>query len=136
MNSKSPARPSHSGRPMTVRTTENIAAVKESVLRDPKKSVRRRSQELRLKRQSLLNILRKDLNLFPYRIQMKQTLSPADIVKRVDMCRWFIEQLDVNPAFLDNVWFSDEAHFLLSGHVSSKNNVFWGRFGWFLVFYV
>ena len=42
------------------------------------------------------------------------------------MCRWFIEQLDVNPAFLDSVWFSDEAHFLLSGHVNSKNNVFWG----------
>ena len=27
--------------------------------------------------------------------------------------------------FLDNVWFSDEAHFLLSGHVNSKN-IFWG----------
>ena len=25
-----------------------------------------------------------------------------------------------------NVWFSDEAHFLLSGHVNSKNNIFWG----------
>ena len=24
------------------------------------------------------------------------------------------------------VWFSDEAHFLLSGHVNSKNNNFWG----------
>jgi len=29
------------------------------------------------------------------------------------------------PDFLDNVWFSDEAHFLLSGHVNSKNNIFW-----------
>ena len=27
---------------------------------------------------------------------------------------------------IDNVWFSDEAHFLLSGHVYSKNNIFWG----------
>jgi len=26
-----------------------------------------------------------------------------------------------------SVWFSDEAHFLLSGHVNSKNNIFWGR---------
>jgi len=23
-------------------------------------------------------------------------------------------------------WFSDEAHFLLSGHVNTKNNIFWG----------
>ena len=30
------------------------------------------------------------------------------------------------PDFLDNVWFSDESHFLLSGHVNSKNTIFWG----------
>ena len=23
-------------------------------------------------------------------------------------------------------WFLDEAHFLLSGHMNSKNNIFWG----------
>ena len=75
LNSKSPARPNYSGRPMTVRTTENMATLKVSVLRDPKKSVRRRSQELHLNRQSLLNIIRKDLNLFPQKIQIKQTLT-------------------------------------------------------------
>jgi len=31
------------------------------------------------------------------------------------------------PDFLDNIWVSDEAHFLLSGHMNSKNNIFWGR---------
>ena len=30
------------------------------------------------------------------------------------------------PDFLDNLWFSDEAHFLLSGNVNSKNNIFGG----------
>jgi len=30
------------------------------------------------------------------------------------------------PDFHDNVWFSDEAHFLLSGLVNSKKNTFWG----------
>ena len=29
------------------------------------------------------------------------------------------------PDFLDNVWFLDEARFLLSGHINSKNNIFW-----------
>ena len=29
------------------------------------------------------------------------------------------------PCF-DHVWFSDEANFPLSGHVNSKNNVYWG----------
>ena len=27
---------------------------------------------------------------------------------------------------MDNVWLFDEAHFFLSGHVNSKNNIFWG----------
>ena len=46
--------------------------------------------------------------------------------KRVSMCQWFCDKIDDVPDFLDNVWFSDEAHFLLSGHVNSKNNSFWG----------
>ena len=46
--------------------------------------------------------------------------------KRVIMCQWFCDKTDAVPNFLDNVWCSDEAHFLLSGHVNSKNNIFWG----------
>ena len=30
-----------------------------------------------------------------------------------------------NKEFLNNLWFSGEAHFLLNGHVNSKNWVFW-----------
>ena len=42
------------------------------------------------------------------------------------MCQWFCDKIDAVPDFLDNVWFSNEAHFLLSGHVNFKNNIFWG----------
>ena len=37
------------------------------------------------------------------------------------MAQWFLE----HPAVLDRLWFSDEAHFRLSGHVS-RNAVHWG----------
>jgi len=47
------------------------------------------------------------------------------MMKRVIMCQWYCDKIDTVPDFLDNVWFSDEAHFLLSGHVNSKNNIFW-----------
>ena len=33
--------------------------------------------------------------------------------------------IDDDEEFLNDVWFSDEAYFLLNGHVSSKNLVFW-----------
>ena len=48
------------------------------------------------------------------------------MAKRVEMCKWFESKIEENPDFLQNVWFSDEAHFSLSGHVNSKNSVFWG----------
>ena len=30
------------------------------------------------------------------------------------------------PDFLDNVWLTEKAHFLFSGHLNSENNIFWG----------
>ena len=116
----------YSGRKKSARTEENIAAVRNSVGRSPKKSVRRRSQELRMTRESLRRVLMSDLHLYAYKIQIKQQLTDADKEKRVTMCEWFCNVLENDKNFLENVWFSDEAHFLLSGHVSSKNNVFWG----------
>ena len=98
----------------------------ETLVRSPSKSVRRRSQELGINRESVRRILIADLNLYPYRIQIKQKLTLDDMRKRVIMCQWFCDKIDAVPDFLDNVWFSDEAHFLLSGHVNSKNNIFWG----------
>lgn len=40
------------------------------------------------------------------------------------MCQWVCDNIDDVPDFLDKIWFSDEAHFLLSGHVNSENNIF------------
>ena len=42
------------------------------------------------------------------------------------MCCWFRNSVDENPDYLDDLGFLDEAHFLLSGHVNSKNNIFCG----------
>ena len=126
LNRKDPDRQSHSGRPKSSRSPHNVAAVRESVVRSPSKSVRRRSQELGIARESVRRILITDLQLYPYRIQIKQKLTPDDMKKRVTMCQWFCDKIDHVPDFLDDVWFSDEAHFLLSGHVNSKNSIFWG----------
>ena len=126
LNAKDKNRQSHSGRPKSSRTQDNVAAVRDSVVRSPRKSVRRRSQELGINRESVRRILISDLHLYPYRIQIKHKLTADDMRKRVTMCQWFSDKIDDEPDFLDNMWFSDEAHFLLSGHVNSKNNIFWG----------
>ena len=115
---------SRSGRKLTARSPENVDAVRDSVGWRPKKSLRRCSQELGPSRSSVHRILKNDLQLYPYRIQIKQTLTQNDMAKRVEMCQWFESKIEENPEFLQNVWFSDEAHFSLSGHVNSKNSVF------------
>ena len=125
LNRKDTNRHSHSGRPKSSRTPHNVAALSDSVAHSPSKSVRRRSQELGINRESVRRILIADLHMYPYRMQIKQKLTPEDIRKRVTMCQWFCDKIDAVPDFLDNVLFSDEAHFLLSGHMNSKNNIFW-----------
>ena len=111
---------------VSARTERNINEVRKSVVRSPKKSFRRRSQELGISRESLRRVLKSDLLLYPYTIQIKQRLTEPDMEKRVAMCEWICDTIEDNPDFLNHIWFSDQAHFLLSGHVYCKSNVYWG----------
>lgn len=110
---------------MTVRTPENVNPVRESVGRNPKKSIQRCSQGLGISCSTLRRILLKDFQLYPYRIQNKHQLIAADMRKPVVLYQWFDEKFKEDPDFLETVWFSDEAHFLLSSHVNRRNSVLW-----------
>ena len=103
-----------------------IAAVAESVREDPSQSITRRSQELEISRTSLWRILRKDLSLYPYKIQLTQELKPQDHARRRTFADWVLERQEIDPNFCDKVIFSDEAHFLLSGSVNKQNCRIWG----------
>ena len=52
-------------------------------------------------------------------------VTRGDKIKRVAMCQWFQDKIELSPNFLNDIWFSYEAHFL-SGRVNSKNSIFWG----------
>ena len=93
----------YSGRKKSARTEENIAAVRNSVGRSPKTSVRRRSQELGMTRESLRRVLTFDLHLYAYKIQIKQQLTDADKEKRLTMCEWFYNVLENDENFLERL---------------------------------
>ena len=114
------------GRLKTVRTAENIERVRLSVLQSPKTSSRRRSKQLGLSDTSLRTILKDDLNLYPYKIQIRQLLSDVDRESRVQMCNWFNDRLSADEHWLDDVWFTHEAHFHLNGVVNRQNYRYWG----------
>ena len=113
------------GRKLTARSPENVEAVRDYVEQSPKKSLQRCSQELGLSRSSVHRILKNDLQLYPYRIQINQTLTQNGMPKPVKMCQWFESRIEENPDFLQNVRFSDEAHFSPSDHLNNRNCVFW-----------
>jgi len=75
----------------------------ETVVHSPSKSVRRRSQELGINRESVRRILIADLHMYPYRVQIKQKLMPDDMRKRVIMCQWFCDKINAVPD-LWQVW--------------------------------
>ena len=68
--------------PRPARSEENIAAVAESVHEDRGESIRRRSQQLGLTYGTTWRILRRDLKLKAYKIQLVQELKPLDLPNR------------------------------------------------------
>ncbi|XP_028027786.1 uncharacterized protein LOC114241201 [Bombyx mandarina] len=111
------------GRPRSIRTEENVSEVAVSVRRDPQQSSRKRSAELAISRSSLRRILTKDLKLHPYKLQLVQELKPNDHHLR----RAFAETMLERFQSLNNILFSDEAHFHLSGFVNKQNCLYWAE---------
>ncbi|KAL4125925.1 hypothetical protein QTP88_010162 [Uroleucon formosanum] len=108
------------------RTNENIAVVNDSVIVSPSKSIRRRSQQLGIGISSLQRILKNDLHLHAYKIQLTQELKPADHTKRREFVNWILtNQRPID--FVKKIIFSDEAHFHLSGYVNKQNCRIWGN---------
>lgn len=115
-----------SGRPRSARSEENIAAVSASVADSPSTSIRHRGQELGIARSSLHRILRIDLHLHPYKIQLRQFIDADDHKDRRTFANWALERLDADPNFFRKIIFSDEANFHLDGYVNKQNCRIWG----------
>ena len=124
LNRKDTNRQSHSGQPKSSRTPHNVTAVRDCCPQ-PK-------QVCASAKSGAWNQPGGPCGEFWLQISTciftgyRQKLTLDDMRKRVIMCQWFCDKIDAVPDFLDNVWLSDEAHFLLSGHVNSKSNIFWG----------
>ena len=88
----------------------------------PKKSVRRASDELELSKTSVHSIL-KDHKMHPYRLRILHELFDEDLAAR---CAFSREMFQLSSDdFLNQVLFSDEAVFHLSGEVNRHNCMYW-----------
>lgn len=103
------------------RTPENIELVESSLRENPRLSIRKRAASLGLPRAIIHEILKKDLKFHPFKIQIVQELKESDFDLRKNFCETMLERFrTVNPIF-----WSDEAHFHLNGHVNKQNCRYW-----------
>ena len=113
------------GRPSSVRAPYNIARVLASISRSPRRSACKHAQALCLSDRSLQRILRMDLSLHPYKVQVVHALSNRDREMGLQFCRQFVEILTENPDLPNKLLMSDEAHFHLHGTVNKQNFRYW-----------
>ena len=101
-------RQGNAGAPITARSPANIDRVRASVQQSPKKSLRRRSQELGISVTSLQRMLRKSLTKLPYKIPTCHKLTDTDKQKRTEMGNRVAERMDRSQNWIDKAWFTDE----------------------------
>ena len=112
-------------RQRNARLAENIAAVRESVQENPGQSISCRAQEHGLSQTSTWRILRPDLGLHPYKIQLTQKLKDNDQRQRRLFADRASERLEEGLNFGRKIIFSDEAHFWMNDYVNKQNCRIW-----------
>ena len=70
----------------SVRTPENVDAVRRAALADPRRSARRQALALGMSRRSLFRILDDELQFQPFKIMIVQQLAEGDFAQRRDFC--------------------------------------------------
>ncbi|PNF15158.1 hypothetical protein B7P43_G14820 [Cryptotermes secundus] len=106
-----------SGRQWTVTMPENVETVRQSILRSPRRSARKQAVALDISNRSMHRILHEHLHFHPYKMVVVQELSPRDFQNRITACETLLETLPPDTL----AFFSDEAHFHISGHVNKQN---------------
>ena len=115
------------GPKLTIYTTKTIKKLDDIVHQTPKISVRRLAQRPHVSRTTTHRLLKNTLCLTPYKISVHHSLTEVDCEERIAFCQWLKQKCDLFDDFLNNIWFSDEAHFHLNGQVNRQNCRFWGK---------
>ena len=113
------------GAKRTKRTPAAAQKARQILSSAPKTPLKQLSQQLGCSYSTAQRMARTDLQLRPYKKSIHQKLRDCDEKARKRYCAWFSRKCNASAQFLENIWFSDEAHFHLDGRVNSQNHRFW-----------
>ncbi|GFV54464.1 DUF4817 domain-containing protein [Trichonephila clavipes] len=88
-------------------------------------STREAARRLGLPPSSVHNILRRILQLYPYKLQSCNELLPADTAQREAFAKWAFSKMGQDPIWVFNILWTDEALFSLHGDVNNHNCRIW-----------
>lgn len=108
----------------SVSTQENLQRVRDAVIANPRRSIRKHAAALGIKKSTVHNIIKKKMCFHPYKIQLVQALKENDYVLRRTCAERMLTQFPTLHR-LSNIFFSDEAHFHLEGYVNKHNCRYW-----------
>lgn len=113
-----------SGRRKTATNNDKALDVLQSFVESPHISINRVAQEHEIGHASVSKILK--LNKWhPYKLHLVQELSEDDFDRRIEFCDLMMEMIVDDPLLLNNIVFSDEATFELTGNVNRHNCRYW-----------
>ena len=118
---------SHSGgngRPQI--TNEQKEAIKELLKDNPRISLRAAEQECGVSKATIQRFFRRELHVFPYKLQLGTQLNNQDRQMRIQFAQYCLSKLENDQDYLKKVIFSDECHFSLAGGVNKQNCRIWG----------
>ena len=114
------------GAKRTKRAQQAALKARQILTLAPKTPLKQLGQQLGCSYSTAQRMARTDLKLHPYKIANHQKLRSCDEEARKRYCAWFLRKSHTSAEFIQNIWFSDEAHFHLNGRVNSQNYRFWG----------
>ncbi|GFT73353.1 uncharacterized protein TNCV_4009631 [Trichonephila clavipes] len=71
-------------------------------------SAREAARRLGLPPSSVRNILRRILQLYPYKLQSRHELLPADTAQREAFAKWAFSKMEQDPTWVSNILWTDE----------------------------
>jgi len=102
----------------SVATEKNIEKVKNCLFSGKANSKRKIAKIENIKPSSVLNILRDQLKLYPYKVAVGQMLTNNAIQQRIDFSHKMLQRIEEHEHYFNNILFTDESHFHLNGVVN------------------
>ncbi|KAI6652925.1 MhmaT1 transposase [Oopsacas minuta] len=110
-----------SGRPVSITTVRMRKTVRSRVWRNPQRSVRKMTKELKISRGSLQNIVRRDLGLSSFKRRKVHFITDQIKRKRLSRSKGLLSRFATQG--LDRVLFSDEKLFTVEQASNRQNDI-------------